>query len=92
MISLERAEKLFDDLESASACAEWQKRMMEISESFADEIRREQRNLFREVLETLQEAMIERRLYCDAWEWKYRERWDHEDALISAAIIGKEVV
>jgi hypothetical protein len=38
------------------------------------------------ILEDAKEAMEERRGYCSIWEWKYRDRWDNEDVVISEAI------
>lgn len=32
------------------------------------------------------DAMDERRAYCEAWEWKYRERWNKEDRAVDAVI------
>lgn len=45
-----------------------------------------QEKRLRAALEAAQEAMMERRAYCDAWEWKYREHWDEEDAKVDKAI------
>lgn len=40
-------------------------------------------------LKEAREAMEERRLYGDAWEYKHGKRWDKEDSAIDAVI--KEV-
>jgi len=56
--------------------------------AYADEIRREQRNLFRDVLKTCLRAMKERRLYGSEWEHEYGSLWDCEDRMIEAAIVG----
>ena len=53
--------------------------------------RREQKELFRDVLKECLECMTERRGYANAWEYKYGERWDKEDAMMKAAIMGTEV-
>ena len=41
---------------------------------------------YREELTDAIEAMAERRSYCDAWEIKYRGRWDDEDNQARAAL------
>jgi hypothetical protein len=44
------------------------------------------REEMRAILTEAMEAMDERRCYLDAWEWKYKERWDKEDAAIRKAL------
>ena len=42
----------------------------------------------KQALTEAREDMRERRGYCDAWEWKYGERWNDEDAKVDAALGG----
>lgn len=46
--------------------------------------------LLRAALEVAREAAIERRGYCEHWEWKYKAQWDEEDAAIGKALEDKE--
>ena len=40
----------------------------------------------REALEDALECMIERRGYCEIWEYKYGERWNREDSALRAIL------
>lgn len=43
-----------------------------------------------DALKIAREAMKERRSYCDAWEYKYKDEWDNEDGYINDAIAKLE--
>lgn len=40
----------------------------------------------RDALEIAREAMMERRAYCEQWEYKYGREWDEEDVAIKEAL------
>jgi len=88
MTNEERAEELFNNILSFYWHDTPNEEGIKIILAYADEIRREQRNLFRDVLKTCLRAMKERRLYGSEWEHEYGSLWDCEDRMIEAAIVG----
>lgn len=44
----------------------------------------------RDALEIAREAMMERRAYCEQWEYKYGREWDEEDVAIKEALAALE--
>ena len=51
-------------------------------------IRQDEKKLYYDIFVECLEAMQERRLYADAWEYKYKNRWDKEEAMITTVIKG----
>lgn len=88
MTKQERAYKLSDDIANSKEYSTDVSLILD----YADEIRREQRNLFRDVLQTCLDSMRERAKVVASLGGIATRKWDDEERMMEAAITGNEVL
>lgn len=79
----------FSFVDQDHRCEQWSN-TIHIPGETIEAIKKEQRDLCRDVLRECLEAMKERREYASMWDYKYGKRWDAEEKLIEEALNWRE--